>query len=60
MGPFGGYLNGVCCLIEFVFAPPAIALAVGGYIENLHGRRARPDPVAICAYFLFIFINYLG
>ena len=29
MGPCGGYLNGVSCLIEFVFAPPAIALAIG-------------------------------
>ena len=31
LGKFGGYLNGISCLIEFVFAPPAIALAVGGY-----------------------------
>ena len=60
MGPFGGYMNGVCCLIEFVFAPPAIALAVGGYIENLSGGALGQIPVAICAYFLFIFINYLG
>lgn len=60
MGSFGGYLNGVSCLIEFVFAPPAIALAVGGYIENLSGGALGQIPVAICAYFLFIFINYLG
>ena len=35
MGKFGGYLNGISCLIEFVFAPPAIALAVGGYVHAL-------------------------
>lgn len=60
MGPFGGYMNGVSCLIEFVFAPPAIALAVGGYIENLSGGQFSQIPVAIFAYLLFIFINYLG
>ena len=60
MGTFGGYMNGVSCLIEFVFAPPAIALAVGGYIENLTGGAFPAIPTAIGAYFLFIFINYLG
>ena len=35
LGKFGGYLNGISCLIEFVFAPPAIALAVGGYVHAL-------------------------
>ena len=57
MGTFGGYLNGVSCLIEFVFAPPAIALAVGGYIENLTGGAFPAIPTAIGAYFLFIFIK---
>lgn len=60
MGTFGGYMNGVSCLIEFVFAPPAIALAIGGYIENLTGGAFPAIPTAIAAYFLFIFINYLG
>lgn len=60
MGAFGGYMNGVSCLIEFVFAPPAIALAVGGYIENLTGGAFAQIPVAIGAYLFFIFINYLG
>ena len=60
MGPFGGYMNGVSCLIEFVFAPPAIALAIGGYIENLTGGAFGQIEVAIGAYLFFIFINYLG
>ena len=60
MGSFGGYLNGISCLIEFVFAPPAIALAVGGYIENLSGGAFGQIPVAILSYLLFIYINYWG
>ena len=59
MGPFWGYINGISCLIEFVFAPPAIALAVGGYIHFM----IPPVPTvtaAVAAFLFFIFINYLG
>ncbi|MDF2873497.1 MAG: ethanolamine transporter [Sporomusa sp.] len=59
LGKFWGYMSGISCLIEFVFAPPAIALAVGGYIHNI-----MPDIPAmtatIVAFLLFIFINYWG
>lgn len=59
MGPFWGYMNGISCLIEFVFAPPAIALAVGGYIHFL--IPAVPAMVAtVVAFLFFIYINYLG
>lgn len=59
MGKFGGYLNGISCLIEFVFAPPAIALAVGGYV---HALLPVIDPMVatVAAFFFFIFLNYLG
>lgn len=59
MGPFWGYINGISCLIEFVFAPPAIALAIGGYINYL--VPSVPILVAaVLAFLFFIFINYLG
>ncbi|MDA8226968.1 MAG: ethanolamine permease [Desulfitobacterium hafniense] len=59
MGPFWGYINGISCLVEFVFAPPAIALAVGGYINFL--IPSIPAMVAtVVAFLFFIFINYLG
>lgn len=59
MGPFWGYLNGVSCLVEFMFAPPAIALAVGGYIHYM--IPAIPTLVAaVAAFLIFIFINFLG
>lgn len=59
LGPFWGYINGISCLIEFVFAPPAIALAVGGYIHFL----IPPVPAMVAtvvAFLFFIFVNYLG
>ena len=59
LGPFWGYLNGISCLVEFVFAPPAIALAVGGYINYM--VPAIPAlPAAVAAFLIFIFINFLG
>ncbi len=33
LGPTGGFMAGFFTLVEFVFAPPAIALAVGAYLE---------------------------
>lgn len=59
MGPFWGYMNGISCLIEFVFAPPAIALAVGGYI-NFLVPSVPTLTAAVVAFLFFIFINYLG
>jgi len=59
MGPFWGYLSGISCLIEFVFAPPAIALAVGGYVHFL--LPAIPAMVvAVSAFLLLMGINMLG
>lgn len=59
LGKFWGYINGVSCLIEFVFAPPAIALAVGGYIHNV--MPSIPAMTATVAAFLFfILVNYWG
>lgn len=59
LGKFGGYLNGISCLIEFVFAPPAIALAVGGYV---HAIVPGIDVMAatVIAFLFFVFVNYLG
>lgn len=59
LGKFGGYLNGISCLIEFVFAPPAIALAVGGYV---HAIIPGIDVMVatVIAFLFFILVNYMG
>lgn len=59
MGPAAGYFAGISCLIEFLFAPPAIALAVGGYIHNMI-PIIPAIPATIVAFILFVFINFLG
>ena len=58
-GPIGGLIAGYATLIEFVFAPPAIAFALGSYVHFLYGSI----PVmytAVGCYLIFTTINILG
>ncbi len=58
-GELGGYLAGAATLIEFVFAPPAIALAVGAYL-NVQFPSLAPKHTAVLAYLVFMAINIVG
>jgi ethanolamine permease len=74
LGPFGGFVAAFGTLVEFVFAPPAIALAIGSYVdfrfgENLVwlprtsvlGQELTPQIwIALGAYVLFAGVNILG
>lgn len=58
-GEWGGFLAGFSTLIEFVFAPPAIALAIGAYLQvQFPGTEAKWS--AMCAYFIFMTLNIIG
>jgi ethanolamine permease len=58
-GPHVGFVGGIAQLVEYVLAPPAIAFAIGSYINQL-----RPDlpilGIAIVAYIVFTGINMIG
>jgi len=58
-GPLGGFVAGFATLIEFVFAPPAIALAIGAYL-NVQFPALDPKLVAVGAYVLFMGLNIAG
>lgn len=58
-GPTGGLLAGLATLIEFVFAPPAIALAIGAYL-NVQFPALDPKMAAVGAYVVFMGLNILG
>ncbi|MBX0289503.1 ethanolamine permease [Hymenobacter sp. HSC-4F20] len=58
-GPLGGLVAGYATLVEFLFAPPAIAAALGSYAHFLYPVV----PVlgtALSCYVVFIGINLLG
>jgi ethanolamine permease len=58
-GDTGGYIAAAATLVEFVFAPPAIALAIGAYLHVQFPGLA-PKHAAVLAYLLFMAINILG
>ncbi|MDE1160893.1 MAG: ethanolamine permease [Acidobacteriaceae bacterium] len=58
-GPTGAYLTGAATLIEFVFAPPAIALAIGAYL-NVQFPSLPQRTAAVIAYFVFMALNIVG
>ncbi len=54
-----GFIAGVAQSIEFIFAPPAIAFAIGAYF-NLFFPGIPIEAIAIFAYFLFTALNVYG
>ncbi len=58
-GRDAAYLAGAATLIEFVFAPPAIALAIGSYLA-VQFPGLDPKLVAVAAYVIFATLNILG
>jgi ethanolamine permease len=70
MGPFAGFMAGFATLIEFTFAPPAIALGIGSYLEFIASTFGFKLPhllmleprvwIALLAFVLFIGLNLRG
>lgn len=58
-GPGWGFLGGVAQCIEFVFAPPAIAAAIGAYFGILFPQLSATW-IALLAYGLFTALNIYG
>lgn len=58
-GPLVGYISGISCLMEFMFAPPAIAVSIGSYLHFL--LPAIPIHIGtIFAFALCLLINLTG
>ncbi|MFO0675237.1 MAG: amino acid permease, partial [Polyangiaceae bacterium] len=59
LGPAWGLVAGIATLLEFVFAPPAIALAIGSYV---HFRMPAVEvvPAALAVFVLFALLNTWG
>ena len=58
-GDYGGFSGGFSTLVEFMCAPPAIAMSIGAYLAN---QLVWLDPMwaAIAAYVVFIALNMSG
>jgi ethanolamine permease len=58
-GPIGGAIAGFATLIEFLFAPPAVALAIGSYLA-VQFPWIDPKAAGVGAYLLFMMLNIVG
>src|SRR5882757_8639862 len=54
-----GFIAGMAQIIEFIFAPPAIAAAIGAYFHIFFPQFSVPA-IAIAAYLLFTGLNIYG
>mgnify|MGYP000875862595 CR=1 FL=1 len=59
LGPSMGLIAGIGQWVEFVFAPPAIAAAIGAYF-SLFIPGSSPTLIAVIAYLLFTGLNIYG
>ncbi|HTH54605.1 MAG TPA: ethanolamine permease [Cyclobacteriaceae bacterium] len=59
LGEDAGFITGMAQNIEFIFAPPAIAFAIGTYF-NIFFPNLSITLIAIIAYVLFFSINVAG
>jgi ethanolamine permease len=61
LGTWGGFLTGTATLIEYILAPAAISVFIGGYVESLglFGLEAG-WPVPLVCFALFIGIHLWG
>ncbi|APJ02490.1 ethanolamine permease [Silvanigrella aquatica] len=58
-GTYGGFIAGFATLVEFLFAPPAIALAIGSYL-SVQFPEFNVKWIATFCYFIFMALNILG
>ncbi len=59
MGKNMGFIAGMAQIIEFVFAPPAIAAAIGAYF-HIFLPQFSVTGIAVTAYFIFTALNIYG
>jgi len=59
LGKKAGFIAGVAQIIEFVFAPPAIAVAIGTYF-HIFFPQFSINQIAIVAYIVFTTLNIYG
>jgi ethanolamine permease len=59
LGRPGGTIGGIAQAVEFVFAPPAIAIAIGAYVK-IWFPDWNEKAIAVAAYVLFTSLNIWG
>ena len=61
MGPWGGFVTGLCENVEYVLTPAVIVYFIGSYLTGIFGTSPEFQPVWwLAGYVLFIGLNIWG
>ena len=61
MGPWGGFITGLCENVEYILTPAVIVFFIGSYLTGIFETSAAFQPVWwICGYIIFVGLNIVG
>ena len=60
MGPWGGFITGLCENVEYVVTPAVIAFFIGSYVGGIVGGDIPPYVWWIITYIAFLCLNVFG
>jgi ethanolamine permease len=61
MGPWGGFVTGLCENVEYVITPAVVVFFIGAYLSQIFGTPAGFQPVYwIVCYAIFVLLNVWG
>ncbi|WP_442581557.1 amino acid permease [Mesorhizobium sp. ASY16-5R] len=60
MGPWGGFITGLCENVEYVVTPAVIAFFIGSYVGGIVGGDIPPYIWWIVTYIAFLCLNVFG
>lgn len=61
MGPWGGFITGLCENVEYVITPAVVVFFIGSYLGSIFGTPASFQPVYwIFCYAIFVGLNIAG
>ncbi len=64
MGPWGGFITGLCENVEYVVTPTVVCYFIGSYLNGIletAGIGAQPEPLLwVCTFIVFLALNIFG
>lgn len=60
MGPWGGFITGLCENVEYVLTPAVIAFFIGSYVGGIVGGDIPPYVWWVVTYICFLLLNVFG
>jgi ethanolamine permease len=61
MGPWGGFVTGLCENVEYVITPAVVVFFIGSYLQGIFGTPLEFQPVYwVFGYVIFVGLNVAG